>query len=717
MSKRNSRKSTLENIIVELVKSSPEKKITIKTLEYALAFDTAREKKRLRRCLNRLLSGKVLTRTGNTVYYNEPHKKEKKADPLIEGRIEFNQRGTGFVVNESFDEDIRISKNDTGLALPDDVVLVRLSGSRRDGQQRGKVVDIKERGKKFYVGTLKKTEVGTYFIEPDQKSAQIDFFLHPENLNGAVHGEKVTFKLKNWVHPTALPEAEVLSRLGKQGTNEANILSILAENELSAEFSKEAEAYAAGIVREIPPAEIKRRKDLRGETIFTIDPEDAKDFDDALSIKMLPGGNFLLGVHIADVTHYVEPESPLDTEAYDRSFTIYLVDRVIPMLPEKLSNDVCSLRPGEDKLTFSCFMEVDKQGRLVNYSLAETIIRSRQKLSYEEAQAVLDGKNHELKSELKALESVAKKLLDKRFREGAIDFESPEPRFVLDKNGKPLDVVIQKRLFAHRLIEECMLLANKTVAEHVLGLREKSGKKITKDLFPFFYRIHDKPDVEKLRLIADQVKPLGIKFDTSSSVSPKQINDLLKKVKDTTVETIVNELMLRAMAKAEYSPANIGHFGLGFKQYAHFTSPIRRYPDILVHRLLKSYAAGKPSYSYKALAESGEYCSERERVTVDAERDSVKLKQVEFMSTKIGETFEGVISGVTERGIFVNLKDIYCEGMIRIGELKDDYYIYNQQMHGLVGRSKKKMYRLGDTVKVKVESTNFPKRQIDFVPA
>src|SRR5690554_5214374 len=610
-----------------------------------------------------------------------------------------------------------ISRHDTGIALPGDTVAVKIVGNKRSGQPKGKVVDIIKRGKKFYVGTLKETDAGTFLIESDQKSAHTDFFVLKEFLHGAKDQEKVTFNLKNWVHPLALPEAEILSRLGKVGTNDANILSILAENELISDFPPEVDAFANQIPLEIPAEELKRRNDMRNEVVFTIDPADAKDYDDALSIKMLPNGNYYLGVHIADVTHYVRPDTPLDVEGYSRGATVYLVDRVIPMLPERLSNGVCSLRPNEDKLTYSCFMELDTKGNLVDYSIEETAIHSNQKFSYEEAQEILDGKNHKLKKELKTLEGLAKILIDKRYSEGAIDFDTPEPRFVLDENGKPLEVVLKKRLFAHRLIEECMLMANKTVATHVDNLRKQSGKKKTKDLFPFFYRIHDKPDKDKLAGIAEQVSPLNIKFEVGESISPKQINELLKKVKDTSVETIVTGLMLRAMAKAEYSPANIGHFGLGFNHYSHFTSPIRRYPDIIVHRLLKGYAAGTILYTFTALAKDGEHCSERERVAVDAERDSVKLKQVEFLSDRIGEVFDGVISGVTDRGIFVNLNDIHCEGMVRIADLKGDYYIYNQQRHGLVGKKSGKTFQLGDAIKVKVQSTNLQKRQIDFTPA
>ncbi len=714
---RNSRLSSLEEIIFDLVKNSPNQSLTRDVIAHALAISSKKEHRRLDKAINRLDNKKLLSRNGPQVQLRNKKKDSDSGRGLVEGRIVFNTRGTGFVIVDDFDEDIRISKNDTGLSLQDDIVSVKITGNKKNGQPKGKVVDIVERGKEFYVGTFKKTGQKTYLIESDQKAAQKDFFVLKENINGAQNNEKVLFNLLNWTHPKALPEAEVTSILGQSGSNDANILSILAENELKSDFAKEVEDFAQRIPEQIPKEEFERRRDLREEFIFTIDPADAKDFDDALSIEVLENGNYYLGVHIADVSHYVSKDTILDKEAYSRGTSVYLVDRVIPMLPEKLSNGVCSLRPNEDKLTYSCFMEIDKNGKLVDYSVEETAIHSKQRFTYEQAQEVLDGADHKHKKELKTAEQLAKILHKKRFREGAIDFDTPEPKFVLDEKGNPVDVVIKKRIFAHRLIEECMLMANKTVALHIENLRKASGKRKSKDLFPFFYRIHDKPDTEKLAGVAEQVSPFGIKFEVSDKITPKKINNLLEKVKGTPVESIVNGLTLRAMAKAEYSPANIGHFGLGFPYYAHFTSPIRRYPDVIVHRLLKEYSSGTTGYNFETLKKHGEHCSERERVAVDAERDSIKLKQVEFLSTKIGEQFDGVISGVTERGLFVNLKDIYCEGMIRVSDLKNDYYIYNQDRHALVGRSSGKSYQMGDNIKVKVTNTNLQKRQIDFTPA
>tara|TARA_R110000868_G_scaffold37111_4_gene131343 strand:- start:28750 stop:30909 length:2160 start_codon:yes stop_codon:yes gene_type:complete len=717
---RNQRLSTLEEIILDLVKNSPESNLSKETIKSILQLNSKKELRRLDKAINGLSSKGSILIQGNSVQHKKSgeSKSDSSSKDIIKGRIQITQSGMGFVIVEGMDEDIKIHRRDVGIALQGDTVKVKLTKTnKRSGQPTGRVIDITKRGKDFYVGTVKRTGTTTYVIQPDVKSAHTDFFVLPENLNRAVKDDKVIFTLEKWVHHQALPEAKITSILGKSGSNDANILSILAENELSAEFEPEVEKFAETIPDQIPDEEIARRRDMRKEMVFTIDPADAKDFDDALSITYNENGNYYLGVHIADVTNYVKPDTPLDNEAFKRGTSIYLVDRVIPMLPERLSNGVCSLRPNEDKLTYSCFMEIDEYGNLLDYSIEETVIHSQQRFTYEQAQEILDGKDHKYKNEVHLAGKLAKTLMEKRFKEGAIDFDNPEPKFILDEHGKPIKVILKKRIFAHRLIEECMLMANKTVATHIDKLRDNSGKKKSKILYPFFYRIHDKPDDKKLSAVAEQVRPLGIDFQLGKKVSPKTINKLLSDVKETSVETIVNELTLRAMSKAVYSPDNIGHFGLGFGHYAHFTSPIRRYPDVIVHRLLKGYSAGAAAYTYEALRKNGEYCSEREKVAVDAERDSIKLKQVEFLSSRIGDTFDGVISGVTERGIFVNLKDIHCEGMIRVSDLKGDYYNYDQRSHSLVGRSSKRKFQLGDEIKIKVDSVNHQKRQIDFVPA
>lgn len=794
----------IEREIEQLLQDAPKAVIPKKLFENILSLNTKRGKRELNQALRSLeVQGKILVQPGNLVQLkgkgkgaskgaagssssagnyaskstakNTPSNSPKRASkstskPSREtskpasaqeskrtydehdleniGTVDISARGDGYVALPGYDEDIRIPKKHMGTALQGDQVLVSIDS--RDKRQRrisGRIDHIVKRSGYLYVGILRHEGSGHAMIEPDQKSAHIDFYVAPEDLHGIASGHKVTFRLKEWSAPGGLPQAWQLQDLGEAGSNEADILSILAEKQFQAEFEPEVEAFAAAIPEDFSPEAVGHRLDYRDKRVFTIDPADAKDFDDAISIEKLDNGNLWLGVHIADVTHYMPSGTVLDEEAYRRATSVYLVDRVIPMLPERLSNGVCSLRPHEDKCTYSCFMEISPKGDLVSYDIRETLIHSMQRFVYDEVQEILDGNvEHELKPDLEMVAGLAQTLMDKRFKQGAIAFETPEPRFVLDEEGKPLEVIVKERLFAHKLIEECMLMANKTVALHVDNLRNalKTGAsaktKASKQPFPYLYRIHDKPDPEKFGHVLENIKPIGIFMENKGQVTPKEINTLLEKVDGTEVETIVNQLMLRAMAKAEYAPGNIGHFGLAFSHYAHFTSPIRRYPDVIVHRLLKAYPSlddltgGKSSqksssegakgikttikgYTYDDLVQAGEHCSAQERSAAEAERDSVKLKQVEYLSERIGSEYGGVISGVTENGIFVQLKEIYCEGMVRISELKDDYYVYQPQRHALVARGKKKQYQLGQHIEIRVISTNPERRQIDFALA
>lgn len=713
MSKKD-RLTSLEKRIIEILKSYPDASIPIPLLMDALSLPKKGEKK-IKKSVNRLKQlGHVFVTKGNLVRLNEATEDD---DNVYTGTLDVTSHGDGYVVVEGRDQDIKISQRFMGTALNGDTVKVKLTGyHKKSNKPMGKIEEVEERADSLLVGTLKEVAKNTFLIETDAQSSRVDFFVDPKDMNDAKPGDKVTFRLIQWEDVRGYPQAKIQKTFGPAGSNEANVLSILAEKQFESSFPPEVEKFAEEIPEKIPEDEIKRRRDMREEVILTIDPADAKDFDDGLSIEILDNGNYYLGVHIADVSHYMPRSTVLDDEAIERGTSVYLVDRVIPMLPEYLSNGVCSLRPHEDKLAYSCFMEIDPNGKLIDYSIEETVIHSKQRFVYEEVQEILDGNaDHPFKTELKTLEKLANILLDKRFKQGSINFETPEPKFVLDDDGKPVDVIVKERIFAHRLIEECMLMANKTVALHTDSLRKKvRGEKTAKSDHPFLYRVHGEPDLEKLNNIKETAKPLGIHFDLKGGISSKKINDLLKQVEDTSLENIINGLMLRSMAKAEYSPKNIGHFGLGFKHYAHFTSPIRRYPDVIVHRLLKRYNAGSSEYTYDQLVELGEHCSEKERYAVEAERDSVKLKQVEFLSDRLGEDFVGTISGVTDNGLYVQINDIYCEGMVRVSDLKDDYYVFHPKLHCLVGRSKGKKFRLGDTINVKVVKTDLEKRQIDL---
>ncbi|MCH8960281.1 MAG: ribonuclease R [Bacteroidetes bacterium] len=627
----------------------------------------------------------------------------------IEGVLHVNPQGFGFVEVEGQAEDFFVRGYNMGTALDGDRVLVGLAAPARGDQRReAEVLNVVERGRSQAVGTFRKQ--GHFaFVKPDDQRLKHDIYVPRDAFHGATDGAKVVVSIDRFDDPHAAPEGRILDVLGDGDDPRVRVLSLALSLDVRAGFSEEVAEEAEAIPEAIPQSEIDRRLDLREKRVFTIDPEDAKDFDDALHIEVLPNGNYEVGVHIADVSYYVRPDTALDQEGYDRGTSVYLVDRVIPMLPEKLSNTVCSLRPHEDKLTFSCLMEVTPRGSVKRYEIRETVIHSKQRFSYEEAQQIIEGRHpdHPLADDVIAATRIARSLTKKRLRQGSVDFDLPEIRVVLDDDGQPIDIVKKERLDANRLIEEWMLLANRTVSAHISKQRAPR---------PFVYRVHDQPDAGKILQLAEYVRAFGYQLQlTGGNIASKDLNNLLAHVKGSPEAFVIEDAALRAMAKAVYATDDIGHYGLGFRTYTHFTSPIRRYPDLLVHRLLKRYAAGGSDADEETLKAQCLYCSQREKVAEKAERESIKLKQVEYISRHVGDEFEGVISGVTKFGVFVEMNEVLVEGMVHVRDLDDDYYVYDERTFSLVGDYTGKTYRPGDRVTVLIAAADAVTRQVDLI--
>jgi ribonuclease R len=635
----------------------------------------------------------------------------------ISGIIAVDKRGNGTVT--TIRGIVHIDKQSTGTALNGDSVEIAVFGSKKSKGEsaavsEGEVLNVISRAHTEFGGTVQRSK-NFYFVLPDDPRMHRDFYIAPEDLNGATSGDKVLVELLEWEDPYKNPEGRIIKTLGVAGDPFVELRSVIQSYRLPTSFPKEVEQAAAEIPKQISNEEMKKRLDLRSAIILTIDPHDAKDFDDALSIELLEGGSFRIGVHIADVSAYVTEGSIIDKEAFARATSVYLANQVIPMLPEKLSNDICSLVPNQDRLAYSVFMNVTEKGKVKKYEFARTVINSKHRFTYEEVETILDNKKGAYSKELMDLWAVAKILRAKRMKNGSIDFDSPEAKFTYDKNGKPVEIFIKKRLKSNQLVEECMLLANQTVAAHISTL-EKDGEQ-----FPFVYRIHDQPDKEKLKTLEDFVRKFGYKLNISQSASSKELQQLLLQVHGTKEENLINEVALRSMAKAVYSADNIGHFGLAFDHYSHFTSPIRRYPDLLVHRLLWEYTGGmnekRKQLFNKELPAMCKHCSEREKIAAEAERDSIKVMQVEYMRQHLGEEFHGIISGVIQYGIFVEINDMLVEGMLHVRDLTDDYYVFDEKQYALIGERNGKRLRLGDSITVKVAKVTPERRQIDFVIA
>ena len=643
-----------------------------------------------------------------------PNKKENK---IISGVLSVNARGTGYLkVTDKKGEDIEIQNNNLNTALNGDTVSIIILSSRKNERVSGKVLSIEKRAKRTFVGVLEK-EGDIYFLLPDDRKMYADIIVSKENVinKKAEVGKKVLVKIISWSKEQTNPQGEILQILGQAGEHNTEMESILYEKGFEINFPEIVEAEAERLEKmekPIPQTEIAKRRDFRDTLTFTIDPKDAKDFDDAISLKSLPNGNFEIGVHIADVSHYVREKTALDQEAVKREFSVYLVDRTIPMLPEVLSNDICSLNPGEEKLTFSAVFEMTSNGKIISRWFGKTIIKSDKRFTYELAQESLNNKDGEYHQELKILDDIAKKLRKEKTAHGAIDFEQDEISFELDSLGKPIKIFKKARLDTHKLVEEYMLLANKEVAEFIY----KAYKRTNSDS-PFIYRIHDLPDSEKILALSIFVKALGydLPLQKNKNLRAIDLQNLFKQIEGKAEESIIKTAAVRSMAKAIYSTKNIGHFGLAFEFYTHFTSPIRRYPDLLVHRLLEKHLNGEKLSKNEWLKNEkiSADATEKEIRAAEAERDSKKYKQIEFMQNKVGQEFLGTITGVTEWGVYVEEKDTRAEGMVKIRDLGSDYYILDQKNYCLIGEKTKKKFSLGDQVKFKIISANVEKRAID----
>ncbi len=627
----------------------------------------------------------------------------------VVGTIDMKQTGKAYVIpNNDTMDDIMISANNTRHALHGDTVKVLLFPARRMHKQEGQVVEIIQRAKTRFVGRIQ-LQSHFAFLIPDNRSMAVDIFIPLDNLNNAKNGDKALVEMTEWPKHLNNPVGKVVQVLGKPGDNNVEMQSILAEFDFPLSFPKEVEKAADKISMDIPEEEIAKRKDFRSITTFTIDPADAKDFDDALSIRKLDNGNYEIGVHIADVSHYVIENGAIDHEAYNRGTSVYLVDRTIPMLPERLCNGVCSLRPNEDKLCFSAVFEMNNDAVVINKWFGKTVINSDRRFSYEEAQAVIETGEGELKEEILKLNSLATILREQRYKNGAINFDTKEVKFILDENAKPIGVYTKESKEANFLIEEFMLLANRSVAEHIGKVKERKKAKT------FVYRVHDEPNPEKLGTFVQFVAKLGYKIKTTSRKTlADSFNKLFVDIEGKGEQNMIDSIAIRTMSKAYYSTDNIGHYGLGFPYYTHFTSPIRRYPDLMVHRLLYSYLNNASSANIEFCEEQCKHSSLMERKAAEAERTSVKYKQAEFLSDKIGQEFPALISGVSKWGIYAEIEENKCEGMISLGSLQDDYYYLDEDNYQVIGRRYGRQYKLGDSIRIKVLRVDMEKKQMDF---
>lgn len=691
--------------------SEPNKAYNYKQICYLFGDTSMAEKQQIVSVLESLTKRKFLSEVEMGRY--KLSKEAASKDKVTKQGIFNYSKGIPSVTLEdnSKERTILLSETSSGQALDGDRVLLALKAKGRGGKRAEyTVAKILERSRRTYVGQVKFNRKGVY-VTSEMKELRQPFIIPTEALGIAQDGDKVVVRLKSWSSRDKNPVGEIVDILGQSGNNDAEMHAILAEFGLPYSYPKIIEQEAEKLSGEITEHELARREDFRHILTFTIDPKDAKDFDDALSLRKLDSGNWEVGVHIADVSHFVAPGSLIDDEAYKRATSIYLVDRTIPMLPERLSNFLCSLRPGEEKYGYSCIFELDDEASVLSSRITRTVILSDKRFTYEEAQEIIETQQGEHADAILTLHQLAQKLRADRFKAGSIAFDRPEVRFEINEEGKPLSVYIKESLPAHQLIEEFMLLANRTVAERVGIKRGTASPK------PFVYRVHDEPDLEKLSQLSSFASSMGysLKLGTTKKSISSGLNKFLDEVKGKPEGDKFASIAVRTMAKAAYTTENIGHYGLAFKYYTHFTSPIRRYPDLLVHRLLTTYLVDKKSGVDKALLEHQcEHSSAMEALAAQAERASIRYKQVEYMQDYLGETFMGTISGLANWGIYVEINDTKCEGLIPMHDLKDDYYEYDEEHFCLVGKRKGKRYTIGDQLKVRVASANLQRRQLDY---
>lgn len=706
---------SVQKSILQVLEQSPNQSYNYKQIASRLGIKDPSGRNHIIKNLNKLVGLKKI---------NNPTKgtfQAKKNNNYHRGFLDLSYNGTGYIMSDDFEDDLKVSSTHHHKAFGGDEVLFYAYPIRGKRKREAKIIEIINRKTENFVGTLQKRN-GTIFVRVKPTISTVDFFIETEPEIKTVDGDRVLISFTNW-DKTKSPQAKIIRSLGTPGAAETEIHTILAEYGLPYTFDPQVEQEANNINEQIHPEDIQQRMDYREILTFTIDPTDAKDFDDALSFQEKENGDFEVGIHIADVSHYIKPGSVLDDEAYKRATSVYLVDRVVPMLPEQLSNKVCSLRPNEEKLTFAAIFTLDIYGNVKDQKFGRTVINSNYRFAYHEAQHIIDTKTTTIPAEISLtskaykvdekvreailqLNTTAQHLRKKRMQSGAISFDKEEVRFKLDEEKKPTDIFVKTSKEANKLIEEYMLLANKKVSEFIA---KEDGKKT------FVFRVHDKPDEAKLDQLKRVISGFGYSLNlTSSETTAHSINKLLKDITNKPEQNLIDTLTIRSMSKAKYTTQNIGHYGLAFDYYSHFTSPIRRYPDVVAHRLLQHYLDAKKSPKAEVYESVMKHCTEMEILATKAERDSIKFMQVKYMQERIGEKFTGIVSGVVERGLYVEIEDNKCEGMARPQDIPGDFYIFDERNHAFVGKKSKIAIQLGDRVTIKVTAADPIKRHLDF---